>query len=66
MNIVETVSIKKNCSNLYGILPICDLTFKVFKKVAADICLLTATTHLNRNYKQQKQPSRVVLKHAAN
>ena len=34
----------------------------MFKKVAADICLLTANTHLNRNHKQQKQPSRVVLK----
>lgn len=49
MNIVETVSIKKNCSNLYGILPNCYLTCKVFKKVAADICLFTANTHLNRN-----------------
>ena len=65
MNIVETVSIKKNCSNMCGILPISDLTFNVFKKVAADICLLTANTHLNRNQKQQKQSCsefRVVLK----
>ena len=46
MNIVETVSIKKNCSNMCGILPISDITFNVFKKVAADICLLTANTLL--------------------